>query len=128
MNEEPNQECDSSIGSIEVSKRAVDDQVTTEVLKAVVDEAIHVVGAKAGCIRLLQSGKWSTAAATPSTSGYLEEIAKFVSAPSSEARKTMAVKAMVTKKPVVVDDFTSASLILLETRRIAAVHGVYGAL
>ena len=128
MDEKLSHECAGFLEPIELSKREGDDQVASESLKTVLNEATHVVGAKAGYIRLLQNGKWSTGAATPSTSGYLEEIAKFVSAQSSEARKTMAVKAMVTKKPVFVDDVTSASLILLQTRRTTAAHGVYCAL
>jgi len=47
MIEEPSQECDSSLGHKELSRKAVDDQVTSEVLKLVVNAATHGVGAKA---------------------------------------------------------------------------------
>ena len=74
MIEEPSQECDSSLGHKELSRKAVDDQETSEVLKLVVNAATHGVGAKAGYIRLLKNGKWSTGAATASRAGYMEEI------------------------------------------------------
>ena len=113
MIEEPSQECDSSLGHKELSRKAVDDQVTSEVLKLVVNAATHGVGAKARYIRLLKNGKWSTDAATASAAGYVEEITQLVPALPSKAGKTMASKAMVTQKPVVVDNVITAELILL---------------
>ena len=86
-------------------------------LKTVLNEATHVVGAKAGYIRLLQNGKWSTGATTASAAGYMEEISKLVPAPPLEVGKTMAAQAMVTEKPVVVGDVSSADLILPQTRK-----------
>ena len=74
MIEEPSQECDSSLGHKELSRKVVVDQATSEVLKVVVNAAPHGVSAKAGYIRLLNNGKWSTDAATASAAGYVEEI------------------------------------------------------
>ena len=127
MNGKPSHECDSFLEPIELSKRDGDDQVASELLKTVLNEATHLVGAKAGYIRLLQNGKWATGATTASAAGYMEEISKLVPAPPLEVGKTMAAQAMVTEKPVVVGDVTSAELILPQTRKIAAAHGFYGA-
>ena len=109
MDEKLSHECAGFLEPIELSKRE-SDQVTSELLKTVLNEATHVVGAKAGYIRLLQDGKWSTGATTASAVSYMEEIAKLVPAPPLEVGKTMAAQAMVTEKPVVVDDVTSAGL------------------
>ena len=66
MDEKLSHECAGFLEPIELSKREGDDQVASESLKTVLNEATHVVGAKAGYIRLLQDGKWSTGATTAS--------------------------------------------------------------
>ena len=118
MDEKLSHECASFLEPIEPSKREGDDQVASESLKTVLNEATHVVGAKAGYIRLLQDGKWSTGATTASAVSYMEEIAKLVPAPPLEVGKTMAAQAMVTEKPVVVDDVTSADLSCLRPAKL----------
>ena len=97
MNEKPSHDCDSFLEPIELSKQDGDDQVASELLKTVLNEATHVVGAKAGYIRLLQNGKWSTGATTASAAGYMEEFSKLVPTPPLEVGKTMAAPAMVTE-------------------------------
>jgi GAF domain-containing protein len=99
---------------------------TSRALDQIIDEAVSVVGAKAGYIRLVIDGKWMIGAVTELATEYLAEISELVLEPSNNAKVTLAAEAMFTLLPAVVDDVTTSEIIYPQTRRVAAKHGFGG--
>ncbi len=96
-------------------------------LDRAISEAVRLVGAKAGYIRLVEDGKWMIGAVTGSAADYLAEISELVPEPSQDSKITLAAEAMSTNRPAIVDDVTTSEIIYPQTRRVAAKYGFRGA-
>ncbi|MCH7736404.1 MAG: GAF domain-containing protein, partial [Chloroflexi bacterium] len=99
---------------------------TDEVLDLIVNEAARLVGATAAWIRLLEGDSLVLAgAATKSVAGFLAEDAESRPAVSVEEQATVMAQAVVTKRPIVVED-AAEDLSIEEVRLRAKKYGFHG--
>ncbi len=110
----------------QVSNRLAGAHDLADVLDLIVNEATRLVGAKAGYIRLLEGGVGVPTVATATAAGYLADVTESNPVVTVQEGKTAAGHVMATKKPLVIDDATTAEIILPNTRLLAEKHGFYG--
>ena len=111
----------------QVSSRLAGAHDLADVLDLIVNEATRLVGAKAGYIRMLESGVGVPTVATATAAGYLADVTKSNPVVTVQEGKTAAGHVMATKKPLVIDDATTAEIVLPNTRLLAKNHGFYAA-
>ena len=111
----------------QVSNRLAGAHDLADVLDLIVNEVTRLVGAKAGYIRLLESGVGVLSAATASAADYLVDVFESNPVVTVQEGVTAAGHVMATKKPLVIDDATTAEIILPNTRILAKKYGFYGA-
>ena len=121
-----NLERDRSLALQEVSNKLAGVHDTAQVLRLIIDEAIRLVGAKAGYVRLVIDGKWVVGTVTELAADYLAEISALVPEPSNDVKKTLAAEAMSANRPAVVEDATTSEIIYPQTRKVAAKFGFHG--